>query len=106
MTYKSNITSNNPQAWLELIWNAVEFYKEEGIPVDAAGCESEREAWQEEQDDINTAMAWIAEELDVDDMAGNEDCPNIGTRETSDAARWRAEQRHRMHEEDDTLDLY
>ncbi len=41
---------------LELIWNALEFYREEGIPE---GTEEYDEEWNE----ICTNMAWIEEQL-------------------------------------------
>ena len=43
---------------LELIWNALHFYREHGIPEG-------QEQYDNEWSDICTEMAWIAEDLNI-----------------------------------------
>jgi hypothetical protein len=43
---------------LELIWNALHFYREHGIPEGT-------EQYDNEWSDICTEMAWIAEDLNI-----------------------------------------
>ena len=43
---------------LDLIWNALHFYREEGIPESANNKE-----WETEWSDVCTVMAWIEEDL-------------------------------------------
>lgn len=47
-------------SWLETVWKALECYRENSIP------EGEP-AYDEEWDNICSAMAWIREELDLPD---------------------------------------
>ena len=53
---------------LELIWNALEFYREEGIPESAND-----KQWDQEWSDICTAMAWISEDYRIAEEVSN-DC--------------------------------
>lgn len=52
------LTSNDKMSWVDTIWNALESYRvniPEGIPE-----------YDREWDDICTAMAWIGEELGLE----------------------------------------
>ena len=65
------ITRNDRKAQLELIWNALQFYREEGIP-DYENDSEECKQYNEEWDELCTVMAWIEEDLnlvnEVDDL--------------------------------------
>ena len=45
---------------LELIWNALHFYREHGIPEGV-------QEYDNEWSDICTEMAWIAEDLNIEE---------------------------------------
>ena len=47
----TEITRNNPQSWFNLLWECIDFYRDSGDSND------------ETLDDLATAMAWVAEEL-------------------------------------------
>lgn len=79
-----DLTHSNKASWLETIWCALECHRENSIPEGV-------DEYDEEWDDICTAMAWITEELGMSE-------------DTSD--REAAEDRWKYHEENDTLDLY
>jgi len=67
----SNITRNDRDAQIELIWNALEFYRENGISETTEGGNDSETAVanDKEWDDICTVMAWIAEDLEmIDDL--------------------------------------
>ena len=53
---------------LELIWNALAFYREEGIPESAND-----KQWDQEWSDICTAMAWISEDYGLAEEV-SDDC--------------------------------
>ena len=53
------VTRNNPESWLDRIWDALHAYREELIPEGA--CISFDEEW----DELCTAMAWLREELEL-----------------------------------------
>ena len=55
-----DVRAGDPKSWLDAIWGALAGYREDCIP------EGE-EAYDEEWSDICTAMAWIAEELGVEE---------------------------------------
>lgn len=65
----SNITRNDRKAWLELIWNALEYYRENGISETTEwGNDSETAiANDKEWDEICTVMAWVEEDLNLVD---------------------------------------
>lgn len=52
---------------LELIWNALEFYRSEGIPEHAND-----DDWDKEWNDICTVMAWISEDHGIDQLDGED----------------------------------
>lgn len=78
-----DLTHSNTASWLETIWCALECHRENSIPEGVKD-------YDEEWDDICTAMAWISEELG----------------QSEPTAREAAEDRYKYHEEEDTLDLY
>jgi len=47
----TQITRNDPQSWFNLLWECIDFYRESADSND------------ETLDDLATAMAWIAEDL-------------------------------------------
>ena len=51
---KTAVTSNDPQSWIAIVYEAI---GELGIDFD-----------EQSQDELNTALAWIAEELGVEDI--------------------------------------
>lgn len=53
-----DLRSNNPVSWLDTVWNALEGYREDCIPEGD-------DLYDEQWNDICTAMAWIAEELEI-----------------------------------------
>ena len=55
------LTANNKAAWLSTIWTALEEWQDEYEGRAAVGTDTYEQRW----DDICTAMAWIAEELEV-----------------------------------------
>ena len=55
------LTANNKAAWLSTIWTALEEWQDVHEDRNAAGGET----FERRYDDICTAMAWIAEELEV-----------------------------------------
>ena len=60
------ITRNDPQSWFDLLWEAIDFYR---VSVEANDdYEFNRDQYDEKLDDLATAMAWIAE--DLNEMAG------------------------------------
>lgn len=52
----NDMTQNNSESWLKVIWAALDNYRENNIPQ---GDESYDETW----DELCTAMAWVREEL-------------------------------------------
>lgn len=52
------LTRADRASWLETVWNALHRFQEDCLPTD--------EAYDHIWDDICTAMAWIAEELNVE----------------------------------------
>jgi hypothetical protein len=55
------ITRNDPQSWFDLLWEAIDFYR---VSVEANDdYEFNRDQYDEKLDDLATAMAWIAEDL-------------------------------------------
>ena len=48
----SNVTRGNPKSWVEILWMAIDLVEFEGTSPQF-------------EDDVKTAMAWIAEELEV-----------------------------------------
>ncbi len=52
------VTSNNPESWLEAIWEALHTFRHDCAPE--GNPEHDRQ-WEE----ICTAMAWIREALDL-----------------------------------------
>ena len=54
------VTRSNPESWLDCIWKALNAYRFELIPEGDA-------AMDEEWDEICTAMAWIREELELEE---------------------------------------
>jgi len=50
----SKLRANDQDSWLELLWHALECYREDCISG---------EEYDEEWDDICLVMAWITEEL-------------------------------------------
>jgi len=60
------ITRNNPQSWFDLLWECIDFYRSEVENND--DYEFNRSQYDEKLDDLATAMAWIAE--DLNEMAG------------------------------------
>lgn len=57
---RETMNANDKASWLAVIWDALEGYREEAIPE---GVEPE---YDEEWDNICTAMAWVAEELELE----------------------------------------
>jgi hypothetical protein len=49
------LTHNNKASWIATVWNTLEMWHGDELDPE------DREQW----DDICTAMAWIAEELDI-----------------------------------------
>jgi hypothetical protein len=56
------LTANNKAAWLSTIWKALDEWQDAHEGRNAAGGET----FEARYDDICTAMAWIAEELGVE----------------------------------------
>lgn len=63
----SSITRNNYDGQLDLIWNALHFYREHGIPEGDLN-------YDDEWSDICSAMAWIKEDLDSAYHGAEERC--------------------------------
>jgi hypothetical protein len=57
-----NLKANDPASWLNTIWQALECHRENSIPEGDA-------QYDKQWGDICTAMAWISEELGVDNEA-------------------------------------
>ena len=55
------LTALNKAAWLSTVWTALEEWQDEYEGRAAVGTDTYEQRW----DDICTAMAWIAEELEV-----------------------------------------
>ena len=55
-----NVTHSNRVSWLQVIWSALHSHRETCIPEGVP-------EYDDEWDEICTAMAWIAEELGVSD---------------------------------------
>jgi|TARA_R110000737_G_scaffold20201_3_gene38535 hypothetical protein len=55
----NDLHAHDPGSWIECIWDALSGYREDCIP------ESDS-TYNEEWDDICTAMAWITEEFNLD----------------------------------------
>lgn len=53
-----DLHAQNATSWVECIWDALSGYREDCIPANDS-------TYDEEWDDITTAMAWITEELGV-----------------------------------------
>lgn len=51
------------KAQMELIWNALHFYREEGISE-----ASENEGYEHEWCELTSVMAWIEEDLNILDI--------------------------------------
>ena len=60
------ITRNNPQSWFDLLWECIDFYRD--AVENSDDYEFNRSQYEEKLDDLATAMAWIAE--DLNEMAG------------------------------------
>jgi hypothetical protein len=58
---KTQITRNDPQSWFNLLWECIDFYRESVENSD--DYEFNRSQYDENLDDLATAMAWIAEDL-------------------------------------------
>ncbi len=56
------LTANNKAAWLATVWEALHDWEADHEYRNAAGGET----FERRYDDICTAMAWIAEELGVE----------------------------------------
>lgn len=56
------VESNDRKGWLQVVWLGLEGYRETCIP------EGLEESYDQEWQEICTAMAWIAEALEVDPM--------------------------------------
>ena len=63
---KPNPTSNDIRSWVDTVWHALHGYREDCIP------ESGDATYDEEWSDICTAMAWIQEELGVEEVMDGE----------------------------------
>lgn len=60
----TELTANDPKSWLRTVWSVLdEVFEDHGMADVDDGCIS---FTQEEEDEVKTAMAWIAEELGVD----------------------------------------
>ena len=57
----ANLTSNDVNSWLETVWEALWEWQDAHEGRAAVGTETYEQRW----DDICTAMAWLAEELEV-----------------------------------------
>ena len=55
------LTALDKEAWLSTIWTALEEWQDEYEGRAAVGTDTYEQRW----DDICTAMAWLAEELEV-----------------------------------------
>jgi len=53
-------TANDPKSWLQTVWAGLESHRENCVP------EGADPMYDEEWDNICTAMAWIAEAVGVD----------------------------------------
>lgn len=60
------ITRNDPQSWFDLLWECIDFYRD--AVENSDDYEFNRSQYVEKLDDLATAMAWIAE--DLNEMAG------------------------------------
>jgi hypothetical protein len=60
---KTEITRSNPQSWFNLLWECIDFYRESVENCD--DYEFNRSQYDEVLDDLATAMAWIAEDLNA-----------------------------------------
>lgn len=54
------VTRSNTASWLDCIWEALHAYREELIPEGEA-------VYDEEWSDLCTAMAWLREELELEE---------------------------------------
>jgi hypothetical protein len=70
------VTSNNPQSWLETIWDALHMARENCIP------ESDPD-YDDQWNDICESMAWLTESLGLE-LDGNGDYIQIGMGENED----------------------
>ena len=61
---RSALRANDPHTWVETIWQALGKYRDACIPE---GSSKHDEAW----DDLCTAMAWIAEALELNSAGGD-----------------------------------
>ena len=61
----AEVTYNNRESWMETVWVALQNYREDCIPEGDA-------MYDNEWNDICTAMAWIREELGLPDEVDNE----------------------------------
>jgi hypothetical protein len=66
------VTSNNPQSWLETIWNALHMAREDCIPESNPDYDNQ---WN----DICEAMAWLTESLglELNDSGDYEDAKKL-----------------------------
>lgn len=53
-----DLKANDPVSWLVTVWDALEEYRDDCIPEG-------HDLYDEKWNDICTAMAWIAEELEI-----------------------------------------
>ena len=67
------ITRNSPQSWFNLLWECIDFYRESVENCD--DYEFNRSQYDENLDDLATAMAWIAEDLNEMDGYAIDDQP-------------------------------
>lgn len=56
--------ANDKASWLEVVWEALHDWEAEYEGRAAVGTETYEERW----DNICTAMAWIAEELEIEEL--------------------------------------
>lgn len=61
---QTEVRSNDPETWVNCIWEALQAYREDCIP------ESDS-TYDKQWDDICTSMAWISETLGIK-QPGNE----------------------------------
>lgn len=54
VNFNLDITRGNPKGWVNLLWHILECYREDCIP---------HEEHDDEWDEICTVMAWLEEEL-------------------------------------------
>lgn len=65
LSQKTVLTRGNIPSWLETVWDVLQMARETCIPE---GKEEHDEQWSE----VTTAMAWISEELGIDEISNGE----------------------------------